>query len=168
MTELELIMALLEGCDDRKVHYLKDGTSFRHIRDTGKVRYFKEGSPDDRRARMALADMLWDEDEQIPAEVRHALAKLFEPRFGSGRKLKFGYRTEGGRKNSQFKRAVAEFIYRAAKRSAVTTVEDATADAAAVFKRGESRIQKIWQEYRPSLIRSYGALPERRGRPKKK
>jgi hypothetical protein len=41
MTQLQLIMALLEGYDD-KVHHLKDGTTIRYLKDTGKVRYFEK------------------------------------------------------------------------------------------------------------------------------
>jgi hypothetical protein len=112
---------------------------------------------------MALADMLWDEDEQIPAEVRYALAKLFEPRFGRGRKLKF---TRGRRKNVDLELAATRFIYRAVKRGA--TVNEAMKSAEDYFGLGRENIRKIWKTHKPFEVRLHGALPPaRRGRKKK-
>jgi hypothetical protein len=138
----------------------------------GQKRYYlDDGSPDDERARAALADLLrsvadwhpqWGPQSEEPRNRRRVLfwlADLFAPvPHREERRLKFVRRSAGTPTNTLKNNRVAWHIYEHVWRGG--TQASGIRSAAAEFKLGEQRIKKIWRALGPTL----GVLPPRRNR----
>ena len=130
--------------------------------------YLDDDSPDDKRARAALAGLLRS-GKPLTQDLRDALANLFDPEdithHGEKRRLKFEHRSAGTPPSTVLHSCVAQDIYDAVKQGATTA--SAKESAEDKYGLGKENIKKIWQAYKPALEDMFGQLPPpRRGRRK--
>jgi hypothetical protein len=128
--------------------------------------FWEDRSPEENRARMALAEVLRSGEPLTPF-FRNQLATLIAPRGKEGaiikRRIKFEY-VDAGNPRSDYKNSmIAEEVYTAAKSSSVNVAVKSVAEKQEL---GVRRVWEIWHENRDLLEAIHGPLPRPR-RPKK-
>jgi hypothetical protein len=121
-------------------------------------KYLKCGTPDELKARRALAEHLRS-DGPLDRQIRSFLANLVdpEPLQWEPRTIRFGFRAGGGRVDATANTQTAEYVRRLVQAGA--SVTEAIGRAAHRFRLSEDMVMKIWSNYRPVLEQIYGPLP---------
>jgi hypothetical protein len=125
--------------------------------------YLEDGSPQDKRARTVLADLLRS-GAPLTQDLRVTLANLFDPTFhGEARRLKFEYREAVPPTQTVLNSVIAKFVYEHVKAGGF--LASGIRAATAKFGLGEGRIKQIWTQYKSAIEDTDGKLPlRRRGR----
>jgi hypothetical protein len=128
--------------------------------------YLEDDSPQDKRARTALAGLLRS-GAPLTQDLRITLANLFDPTWhGEARRLKFEYRDAVPPTHTVRNSVIAKFVYEHVK--AGGSAASGKRAAALKFGLGEDGIKRIWDRYKPAIEATDGKLPApRRRRPAK-
>jgi hypothetical protein len=134
-TDFEFAKALLDGIvePDR--------------RDRLRLRYLKEGSPDELHARRALSKLLRS-DEGLDRRLRESLAELLDstPPPWQQRKLLFAFRRRGRKTDPYANTQIFVEVATAVKSG--STVTAAITDTAQKYQISEELVKELWLEYR--------------------
>jgi hypothetical protein len=144
--------------DLESARVLLDGLVETDERGRLRLRYFKEGSPDELNARRALATLLRS-GEELDHRLRESLAELFDPAppERQQRKLAFAFRRRGKKTDHYANTQIFVEVHAAIKSG--STVTAAIADIAEEYCRSAELVKKIWSQYR----RKYPVDPRRSG-----
>jgi hypothetical protein len=136
--------------DAKRVLELLCGRVERDGRGLLRVVYLKEGTPNEVKARRALARML---KTSLPLDlgVRSVLADLIDPDCDTDRKIRFEHRRKGKPSNVVAEREIGEFIW--SKREAGEQMKNVLSDASKKFGLKRARINNIWKRLQPILQR---------------
>jgi hypothetical protein len=110
---------------------------------SGKHRFFKRGSREENFARTAIATLL--QADRVSPSLRDNLARLFDPTGVAARSLAFGFRREGGPKQTLKHRRIAKEMRVMVREGA--GVAGAVAAACERHRIGERMARMIWSRY---------------------
>jgi hypothetical protein len=112
-----------------------------------RLKYLKDGSPDELLARRALATLLRSR-EGLNYRLRESLAELFDPTPHAlqQRKLTFAFRRRGKTTDHYANAQVFVEVYEAIRSGSKTA--EAIADIAERFDIGEDLVKRLWLKYR--------------------
>jgi hypothetical protein len=117
--------------------------------------YLKEGSPEELEARQALARMLRS-SRPLDLGLRCILADMIDPECDAAeRTIRIKNRCEGKRTNPLAEKTVAEYMV-AMLHEGDGKLEYAIAKATEKFGLKRTRLLKIWQVWKPILLRFGG------------
>jgi hypothetical protein len=137
--------------DQQLVIHLLCGRIVRSKGQVPRTVYLKDGSPEEREARQALARML---RTTLPLDlgVRFLLADMTDPdREEASRRIRFENRRKGKPSNAAAEKEVAEFIW--SKIQAGEKTESAIKSVMEEFGLRRSRALEIWSHWQPILKR---------------
>jgi hypothetical protein len=124
-------------------------------------KYLKPESPEELKARQALAKLLRS-NNPLDRQIRTFLANLVDPdpRQREPRTIRFVLRDKSQRVDPIANTQIAEYVRRLI--SADATVTEAIARTGDRFGLQKDRVMDIWSNYRPVYERIYGPLPRQR------